>query len=604
MSQKNRATLNLKEILSDLILAEISRQTVSSTMSLTREEVMGLLEVPPDSALGDYAFPCFRLSKALRRGPAIVAKEFAAALATSSLAISVIEKVQATGPYINFFLSYEKIAAEILPQVFSGGLFQQPTARQTLPKTMIEFSQPNTHKAFHVGHCRNVALGDAIVRMNRYVGYEVVAANYIGDDGAHIAKCLWYMNGFSADTPPKPGEGDRGEWLGSMYTAATQKLEDADPETKQKFLKDISDIQKRIESKDPEITSLWAETKKWSMDSFLEIYQWLDVRFDHYFYESEVLDESRQIVKEGLEQGLFIRSEGAVGLDLTSDNLGFFMLLKSDGTTLYSTRDLALARRKFKDFAICRSLYVVASEQELHFRQVFKTLEKMGFTEVKNSFHLSYGLVVLPEGKMSSRVGNVIYFSALRAQLMSHILNDVFKALDVSGWSEDEKQATAKKIAISAIKYGMIASDPKKTIVFDIKKWLALNGDTGPYLLYSFVRMRSILRKAGVEVSALAQGFAQLDHTIFNLPDEKALLKRILGLNDTVARAVRDHSPAVLAGFLFELCQEFNTFYVKTPILKQELAMRRDCYLAFLAALSTVLAKGCELLGIEVPERM
>lgn len=590
--------MKLKELIADFVVKSLSSKEPS--FGISRADFVEMLEVPPYPELGDFAFPCFRLSKALRKAPSLIAKEISDFLQSSQS--GVISSVKATGPYVNFFVDYVQVAKALIPSVFDKSLFDARkncgAGASSLPKTMIEFSQPNTHKAFHVGHCRNVALGDSLVRMNRYIGYEVISANYIGDDGAHIAKCLWYYKTFNKEKPPRE---NKGEWLGNFYTAATQLVEDSAPELKTKYLSEISKVQQLMEARDPEMHALWLETKEWSMQSFREIYDWLDVRFDHFFYESEVLDESRKIVADGLSQNLFIKSQGAIGIQLEDDGLGFFMLLKSDGTTLYSTRDLALARRKFEDFGVARSIYVVASEQELHFRQVFKTLEKMGFEQVKNCFHLSYGLVVLPEGKMSSRQGNVIYFSQLRDLLVTHVLNNVFQQIDTSDWSQDEKLSTATKVAIAAIKYGMIASDPKKQIVFDLNHWTSFTGDTGPYLLYTYVRIQSILRKAGFQKS----NTANLKVTeIFSRADEKAMLKRILNFNSAVERGVRENSPAVVACFLFELCQEFNSFYAKTPILKQEDLAQRETYLEFLFAFSQVLTQGCNLLGISVPERM
>ena len=572
----------LKDTIADRI-----HSVLPSEAGLSRDDLIALIEVPSDAKLGDYAFPCFRLAKTLKKAPPLLAQELVAKLGADA---------KATGPYVNFFIDYGQLAKNILANALTGAAFKVTPARK-LPRTMIEFSQPNTHKAFHVGHCRNVALGDALVRMNRYLGYDVVAANYIGDEGTHIAKCLWYYMKFKPGAKP---EGNAGEWLGGFYTAATQMVEDAPDDLKIIYQKEISTILQKIEGRDPAITKLWEETKEWSMDSFREIYSWLGVKFDHYFYESEVTDEARKIVEDGLKSGVFVNSQGAVGVDLNDLGLGFCMVLKSDGTTLYSTRDLALARRKFEEFKIERSIYVVANEQELHFKQVFKILERMGFPQVKNCHHLSYGLVMIPSGKMSSRLGNVIYFSALREGLLNQVKEVAFKDLDTSGWSASEVDDTAQKIAVAAIRYGMIASDPKKTIIFDMPQWLSFVGDTGPYLLYTYVRMRSILRKG--EFTGTDVGY--VDSAVFQGAEEKALLKRIINLNATVERAVNDQAPAPLACFLFDFCQEFNSFYAKTSILKQDDPARKNTYLVLVAALAETLKTGAGLLGIDVPERM
>lgn len=583
-------TPNLKAAAAQLVHKALAQLGPEAGGALSLADVDALVEVPPEQALGDYAFPCFRLAKALKKAPPAIAQEL-----VKHIVGGCEFKVKATGPYVNFFADYGALAPAILADAQTGNMFKIKPAKP-LPSTMIEYSQPNTHKAFHVGHCRNVALGDALVRMNRYLGYPVIAANYIGDEGAHIAKCLWYYTKYAADQKPV---GDPGEWLGGFYSAATVKLEDSSEEKRVEYLKEISEVLKRMESREPEMYKLWQTTKEWSMASFHQVYDWLDVKFDHIFFESEVTDEAKAIVEDGLKAGVFSHSQGAVGVDFNDIGLGYAMVRKSDGTILYSTRDLALARKKFEEFKIERSIYVVASEQELHFKQVFKVLERLGFKQVSECFHLSYGLVMIPEGKMSSRKGTVIYFSKLKDTLLKHIKEEAFKELDTATWSAEEINDTAKKIAVAAIKYGMISSDPKKTIVFDMPKWLSFNGDTGPYLLYTYVRMRSILRKAEYKRSS-----EDLDSGVFDGADEKSLLKRILNLNDTVARAVREQTPAPLAGFLFDFCQEFNSFYARTSILKQENPVTKNTYLALIDGLSQTLKTGTELLGITMPERM
>lgn len=581
------------------------------------QEVEINIEVPAERKMGDLAIPCFRLSKALKKAPPLLAKEleglFKSELATlpESDQKAVI-KIEAVGPYVNFFLNSAVAFQTENANILNGKFFAaSPTIAATKPKTMIEFSQPNTHKAFHVGHCRNVALGDALVRMNRHVGFEVIAANYPGDDGAHVAKCLWYFKKQGADQTVSQIQSeaqDLGEWLGQFYTAATQVLEDAQaesPEAKKSLQGEISKVQQLLEAKDPEWHALWVNTRQWSLDSFKNIYDWLGVHFDHYFFESEMLEESRATIQAFLDKGIFVRSEGAIGVDLEADKLPFFLLLKTDGTTLYSARDLALAKRKFEDFQIKRSIYVVASEQDLHFRQVFKTLERMGFEQAKDCFHLSYGLVTLPSGKMSSRQGNVILFSELKNLLLgeiSKLLSQQNEGAAPVSWGEGQDlQTTARRIAVAAIKYGMIASDPKKQIVFDLPKWVAFTGDTGPYLLYTSVRIKSILRKVSEQTTPKT---SEIDPEVFLGEIERSLILRILEFNSVVERGVRENSPAILAASLFETCQDFNTFYGKVSIMQQSDPKRLAAYLLLLKALDVTIAKGCELLGIEMVEKM
>ena len=352
-----------------------------------------LVEQPPNPEMGDYALPCFSFAKSLRRSPIKIAEELADKLQTYLNHDSSVTAIQAVGPYLNFTVSAVVMAETVLPDIFLGTYFKAPS-KIALERVMIEYSQPNTHKGFHVGHMRNAALGDSLCRIYKYNGYEVVGVNYIGDVGAHIAKCLWFFRNHNTETPP---EHFRGEWLGELYTQAVKKLDDAQGQEKIKFQQEVSQILQKLEAKDKEFTREWKMTREWSLKDFYEIYEWLDVNFDHIFYESEVDEEGRKIVLEGEQNGTFERSEGAIGINLEKENLGFFMLLKSDGNTLYATKDLALAQRKFDEFGVKRSIYVVGAEQTLHFKQVFATLKRMGYSQVGQCFHLPYALVMLPE---------------------------------------------------------------------------------------------------------------------------------------------------------------------------------------------------------------
>ena len=264
--------------------------------------------------------------------------------------------------------------------------------------------------------------------------------NYIGDEGAHIAKCLWYIHKFNHKAPAE----NRGEWLGEMYSKASMALEDAPKDQLPALNAEISAVLRAIESKQGPIFEEWKETREWSLADFDEIYRWIDARFDHFFYESDVSEESQEIVDEYLKSGVFANSDGAVGLDLKEEKLGFVIVRKTDGNTTYATKDLALARVKFRQYQIKKSIYVVASEQNLHFKQVFRTLEKMGFSEAKDCFHLSYGMVVLPDGKMSSRKGNIIKFRELRERMEQEMDKNLEKYR--GEWSEAEIADIRRKL--------------------------------------------------------------------------------------------------------------------------------------------------------------
>jgi len=570
-------------------------------------EIARWMERPPESDLGDYALPCFRFAKSLKRKPDEIARELAALLDTKT---GWIAAAAPTGPFLNLTMNHPKLLTWLLPAAASGAIFQGMATNETAARTrvMIEYSQPNTHKEFHVGHVRNVALGSSLVNLFRFCGYPVIAANYIGDEGTHIAKCLWHIKRVGATAPATK----KGEWLGEMYAEATRALDQAGPADKARFEGEISAVLRGIESKTGPDHALWLETRQWSLDDFDSVYDWFHVKFDRVFFESEVSEESQEIVDEYLKKGAFVESEGAIGADLKPFKLGFMIVRKRDGNTLYATKDLALARRKFDEFKIDRSVYVVASEQNHHFKQVFKTLELMGFEQAKRCFHLSYGMVVLPEGKMSSRAGNTVTFKMLREQ-MTAALGEIL-AKYAGDWSPQEIETTARRLCEGAIKYGMLCSDPVKDVVFDMDNWLSFEGNTGPYLMYSYTRTQSILRKA---VESTGAG-TRINATAGTMPDaarkaleihgvagsERELARWIQDFNLAVSSSCENYRPSTLANHLFYLCKAFNRFYTDVPVLKATDEGQRDARLMMVTAFAATLKQGLALLGITPPERM
>ena len=556
-------------------------------------EITGLIEQPPNPELGDYALPCFSFSKTLRRSPAVIASELADKLQKHLLPNAPFTHIQSRGPYLNFTVSAAAVAEAVLPDIFHGNYFKEPSSIKR-EKVMIEYSQPNTHKGFHVGHLRNVALGDSLCRIYLYNGYDVVGANYIGDIGSHIAKCLWYLKNHNTEDPP---ENYPGEWLGELYANAVRKLEAAEGQEKISFQDELSQLLRKIDEKDEEIYQEWETTREWSLKDFHEIYEWLDVKFDHFFYESEVDEEGRKIVIEGEKNGIFKKSEGAIGIDLDEEGLGFFMLLKSDGNTLYSTKDMALARQKFDNFDVKRSIYVVGAEQTLHFKQVFATLKRMGYKQAEKCFHLPYALVMLPEGKMSSREGNVILFSQLRTKIIESIQSTHLEE-HRKEWSRKELDETSQKIAVAAIKYGMLNQDSNKNIVFSMDDWLVSEGDTGTYLVYAYVRIRSIGRKISRKVSP------DVDFSLLTHPNEKKLLRQLLDFNKTVFNAGEQFRPSLLARMLYEFSKDFSRAYNTCSVMHSETEHLKSARLLLFHCVAETLQQGLKLLGITPPERM
>jgi arginyl-tRNA synthetase len=588
-----------KTYLADVLKKSLEAFPGADALSLNVSDLFALLEKPPQDNMGDFAFPCFKFAKALKIAPPKIASSLAESLKQDQS--GWISKAETVNAFCNIYVNQNKMAAATIPNVISGNAFVDPIApKNSRDRVMIEYSQPNTHKEFHIGHLRNVCLGSSLVKLFKYCGYHVTAVNYFGDEGAHIAKCLWMMK--KMGTRPKPTE-DKGAWLGEVYVAATKALETASELERADIDKQISAVLTGIESKKGEWFELWIETRQWSLDAYKDIYNWVGAEFDRDFFESEVSKESQTIVDEYLKKGIFKEDQGAVGADLSEYKLGFMLARKRDGNTLYATKDLALARTKFDAFKIDRSIYVVANEQNHHFRQVFKTLELMGFPQASKCFHLSYGMVVRPEGKMGSRLGNTVPFMTLKDSILAELNLILAKYKGV--WPDDEIQETAKRLCVGALKYGMLHADPAREIVFDIKDWLSFEGNTGPYLMYSYARTMSIVRKAE-ESGHKPFSSAEAASAKFTLTQasEHELLRSIYDFNSVVQDAAEQCRPSHLCTHLFYMCKAFNRFYSDVPVLKADSEEIIRMRLSLILSFALTLKHGLALVGITPPERM
>jgi arginyl-tRNA synthetase len=609
---KNLPATNHQSVYHDVCKQDIASLIFNAIMQLRTKPDMPpwdqsaadlamLLEKPPESKLGDYSFPCFRYAKMLGLAPPQIAQHLANALAQSNN--PWIKRTAVVNAFCNIFIDHRKMAQQFMSKIANGEYFSAAFEVPSPPqKVMIEYSQPNTHKEFHVGHMRNVCLGSAMVKIYRYCGYPVIAANYFGDEGTHIAKCLWMLK--KKNTAPT---GDRGAFLGSIYQEASRTLESLSEEELTQANKDISSILAGIEQKKEPYYSLWKETRQWSLDAFHQIYEWIGAEFDREFFESEVSTQSQSIVDEYLQKGVFVQDQGAIGCDLSQDKLGFMIARKRDGNTLYATKDLALAKRKFEEFKIDKSIYVVADEQNHHFKQVFKTLEKMGFPQASQCYHLTYGLVMLPEGKMSSRAGTTIPFLVLKDRLIAAL--GAYLEKYKGQWSQAEIDETAKRLSVGAIKYGMLQADPVREIVFDMDQWLSFEGNTGPYLMYAFSRAQSIFAKAKEESIAVPP-LNSLDiltdklSTMQLAESEEEMIRLIFDFNGVVLNACHRHRPNEICHHLFALAKAFSRFYADVSILKESDTTLRGFRLSLVDSFQKTLQQGLNLLGITPPQRM
>jgi arginyl-tRNA synthetase len=551
------------------------------------EKIYGLLGPTPSKEAGDLAFPLFIVAKEAKTNPALAAKTLETAMSELP---AFVTKTVAMGPYLNFFFDFNAIASNIIPQIVSGEIFKTKLS-EGMPRTMIEYSQPNTHKEMHVGHMRNLCLGDSLIRLHRYAGFDIVSSTFPGDVGTHVAKCLWYLKyHYQGAIPPTR----RGAWLGSMYSTAHNKLEE-ERGTDQEVInrEQLTSILKQLEQKSGEFYDLWKITREWSKELMNEVYTWAGVTFDVWYWESEVDSESVKLAREYYQKGLFIEDKGCIGMDLSEYKLGFCMLLKTDGNGLYATKDIELARRKFQDYKIEKNIYVVDKRQEHHFKQVFKVLELMGFENAKKCFHLQYDFVELPDGAMSSRKGNIVPLQSL-IENMVKMIKEQYLNRYANEWSTEQIETTAQMVAKGAIKYGMTRIDPGKKIVFDMQDWLKLDGESGPYIQYAFARINSMLNKLGEPLSQTLKVEAS---------QEKELVAQLMNFHHVVQSATEQYRPSMLTAYLYDLSRAYNSFYAECPVGSAP-EPTRSSRLLLSKATALTLKQGLSLLGIEAPERM
>ncbi len=536
-----------------------------------------LLSEPPKIEMGHWAWPMFELAKDKHANPVDLAKEFVEKL--NGAPDVCWSEVKAIGPYVNFFLDLNWWNKKILTESIC--------LPATGKKVMIEFSQPNTHKEFHVGHLRTAFLGASLVNIFRTLGNNVIPVNYIGDSGVHVAKCLWYVDKFNPEMKHEEGESEA-KFFGRMYTAAVNAIaENPDAMT------EVSAVQKKIEEHDPHFYGLWKSSKEQSFQAFLNIYERLNIKFDEWFWESEEEEAGRVLLKEIMDKKQVQQikeSEGAIIADLKELGLEVLVLVKSDGNVLYGIKDLPLGKKKFDQFGVDQSIYVVDNRQSLYLKQVFKLLDLLGY-ENKEKVHVSYDFVTLPDGAMASRKGNVVPVEDFIEAVKSKVMVETKKRH--ADWSEEKMNEVSEKIALAAIKFFMLKYENNSVIVFDMEKATAIDGASGPYLLYCLARLNSLERKAG-----WWSGFMPKDYSLLNSKEEQNLIKHLGQFESAIVHSGEKYQPAILCTYLLDLAQLFNSFYHAQQILNVGMKLRAT-RLALVKQTKTVLLQGLQLLNID-----
>lgn len=556
---------------------------------------------------GDATLVVFPFLKHSRKSPVDTANEIGEALLASS---PLVVRFNAVQGFLNLVLSSAQIQSrfDAIRTASDWGAFPVEAAQ---PAAMVEFSSPNTNKPLHLGHVRNILLGHSVSRILEASGRKVVQVQIVNDRGVHICKSMWAWKQFGGGVTPD-SSGKKGDHLvGDFYVRFDQELraqakelmaqgldEDA-AKAQAPCMREVQEMLRQWEAGDAEVRALWAKMNGWVYDGFNATYDRLGVAFDRNYYESETYVLGKQDIEEGLARGVFYRrDDGSVWIDLREDGLDEKLVLRRDGTSVYMTQDIGTAIQRFKDFAIDRLTYVVGNEQDYHFKVLFLILKKLGYAWADQLYHLSYGMVDLPSGKMKSREGTVV-----DADDLLDVMEATARALSeelgkTDGLSDAEKSALYQVLGHGALKYFILKVDPRKRMVFNPEESIDFNGHTGPFIQYSHARIKSILRKAEGRSTAWTWSEITLDDR------SKDLIQTLDRFPEAVIQAARTYSPAVVAQFAYDLAKAFNGFYQANPILNAEsdavVAFRVELCRATAAALKRALG----LLGITAPEQM
>jgi arginyl-tRNA synthetase len=527
------------------------------------------------------------------------AQEIAGQVREALLETVGIGRVEAIKGYLNLYFDTAEYARRVVDTVLEERT-RFGSGPATGRRVMVEFSQPNTHKAFHVGHLRSAILGDALARIIEFAGYEVVRANYPGDMGLHVIKWLWaYLKYHNGEEPVT----DITQWMGNVYADASRRLEE-DPDLEA----EVRAIYARWDRRDAEIVALWQKTRQWSLEGFHQMYAALDIRFDKYYFNSEEEEPGKKIVEELIQRGIATdeRPQGGAVLvkidevlGLTKEQYRTTVILRSDGTALYATEDLALILHKFRDYPdLTRSVYVVDVRQSLHFTQIFKIMEIAGYDQARNCIHVAYELVTLPGNVVvSSREGTVVLLEDLLREAFKRAREEASKKNPAL--SGEQLDAVANAVGLGALKYPIVARENTKLVTFDWQTALDFNGQAAPYIQYAHVRCNSILRKAGVVSTDLRP--SNFNYSLH--PSEIQLIDLISRFPSEVQRAAAEYKPLIIASLAYDTAKAFAAFYDGCPVVQAE-APVREARLRLVAATKYTLANALALLGITAPEIM
>ena len=596
MTPENFIINKAVEAIKELYSVDVNAETLQ--VQVTRKEFEG-----------DYTLVVFPLLKISKTTP-------------ENTGNAIGEWLKANTPEIAAYNTVKGFLNLSFSTVYWNGLFAQIATAEDfgqLPKTgrtiMVEYSSPNTNKPLHLGHIRNNLLGWSVAKLLETCGHDVMKANLVNDRGIHICKSMyaWKVLG-NGETPQSSGK--KGDHLVGDYYVAFNNLykkevdglvaggmSKEDAEKNAPSLKAAQEMLFKWENGDAEVVELWKTMNGWVYEGFDKTYSDLGISFDRTYYESQTYLFGKALVQKGLDAGIFERQEdGSVWCDLTADGLDRKLLLRGDGTSVYMTQDIGTAEQRYAEYNLDELIYVVGNEQNYHFQVLKLILGKLGFDWADNIYHLSYGMVELPEGKMKSREGTVVDADDLIADMYNTAKETSMELGKIDNLSAEEQDALFKMISLGALKYFILKVDPRKTMLFDPKESIDFNGNTGPFIQYTHARIRSILRKADEQGLRYTPDVLKKETELS--PKEVRIIKILNTFPAKIAEAGAAHSPALVANYAYELAKEFNQYYHDTPILREENRQLLECRLVLVDTIAKVLSKAMSILGINLPERM
>lgn len=552
---------------------------------LDANELLYKIETPPDRKMGDYAFPTFMLAKTMRKNPAVIAQELKEKLSD----VEGVREIAVAGPYLNFFIDTTALAENVLKAVLEEGDRFGSSDIGKGKTTIVEYSSPNIAKPFHIGHIRTTIIGDSIKRIYKHLGYNVEAINHLGDYGTQFGMMIEAYKRWGDDDVIEKNPIPE---LVKLYVRINQEAE-----TNKELLDNSREWFRKLESGDKEAVALWQWFRDLSLDEFKRVYDMLDVEFDSYRGESYYSDLMLKAVDEIKAKGLLVEDQGAQIINLDKYNLPPAIIIKSDGSTIYLTRDIATAIFRKDTYDFYKNIYVVGSQQNLHFQQLKAILKEMGYDWADDCIHVPFGMVSLPEGTLSTRRGKVVYLEDVLNRATEKVDDILREREEKNGYTMENREELARQVGIGAVKFQELFNQRIKDYVFDWDRTLSFDGETGPYVQYTHARMHSLLEKGAFDPAK------SVDVKALTLDDEKELLQQLYGFNQVIVDSHEKYEPYLVTRYITECAKTFNKYYTNTPILVEDDDIK-NARLLLVYGVKNMIKIGLNLLGIEAPNKM